>query len=439
MEATAPGASLALEPVTMERRTGPAWTRVRLTRLIIAAALALGVAAVPTVATGAPHAEQARVAGVSSACDRSCLAGELRADLQGYLEKYGTAEHISAGALSVSLRGRHDSIDVAAGTTRFGGSRAVDSDSVWQIGSNTKAFTSVLLLQLEAEHRLSINDTLGRWLPQYPQWRGVTIKRLLNMTSGIPNYTEQAPLLAEYVAHPHRYVSARHLVSSVVGVAPTTTSYHYSNTNYVLAEMVIEKATGHSYRDELYSRLIRPLNLRDLWYRTDVYPRSVTAREPAGYYFNDQPPVLLGLKGRDVSRDSLSWARGAGGIIGTTADMVRWERAMYGGHLLPARQQAELLSLVSTMTGMPIATTSASDPGGFGLGVAQATFPGFGTVWFYEGETLGFRTLHVWLPTSGILMATGVNSAPTQDHIEEIVIAAYKTLAANGLAPPLAG
>lgn len=266
----------------MERRTGPVWTRVRLTRLVIAAVLALGVAAVPTVATGAPQAAQARVASTSSACDRSCLAGELHADLQGYLRAHGAAEHASAAALTVSLRGQ-DGIDVAAGTTRFGGGVPVRSDSVWQIGSNTKAFTSVLLLQLEAEHRLSINDTLGRWLPQYPQWRGVTIKRLLNMTSGIPNYTEQAPLLAEYVAHPHRYVSVRHLVSSVVGVAPTTTSYHYSNTNYVLAEMVIEKATGHSYQRELYSRLIRPLHLRDLWYRTDVYPRSVTGREPAGY------------------------------------------------------------------------------------------------------------------------------------------------------------
>ena len=418
----------------MERRNGPTWTRVRLTRLVIAAVLALGAAAVPTVATGAPQAAPARVAGTSSACDRSCLAGELRADLQVYLRAHGAGEHASAAGLTVSLRGQ-DGIDVAAGTTRFGGSDAVDSDSVWQIGSNTKAFTSVLLLQLEAEHRLSISDTLGRWLPQYSQWRGVTIKRLLNMTSGIPNYSDQDPMLAAYAAHPHRLFSARDLVSFAVG-APATTGYHYSNTNYVLGEMVIEKVTGRSYQHELRTRIIKPLGLDELWYRPDVYPRSVTKREPAGYYFNDQPPVLLGLKGRDVSRDSLSWARGAGGIISTTRDMIRWERAMYGGHLLPARQQAELLSLVSTRTGKPIATTSSSDPGGFGLGVAQATFPGFGTVWFYEGETLGFRTLHVWFPGSGLLLATGVNSAPTHDNIQDLAIAAYKTLAAHGLVAP---
>ena len=420
----------------MGRRATHPSSRARLTRAVLTPLLALGVLVAPVAATAAAPATPS-VATSDATCDRSCVAGELRADVQAYLHKYGTAEHISAGALSVSLRGRHGSIDVAAGATRFGGSDRVDSDSVWQIGSNTKAVTSVLLLQLEAEHRLSINDTLGKWLPQYPRWRGVTIKRLLNMTSGIANYSDLDPMLAAYAADPHRYFSARKLVSYAVG-APATTGYHYSNTNYVLAEMVIEKATGHSYRHEVRTRVIDRLGLEDLWYRTDVYPHSVTAREPAGYYFNDQPPVLLGLKGRDVSRDSLSWARGAGGIIATTGDMIRWERAMYRGRLLPARQQAELQSLVSTRTGRPIKRTSPGDPGGFGLGVAQATFPGFGTVWFYEGETLGFRTLHVWFPTSDVLMAMGLNSAPTKDHIQDLAIAAYRTLASHRLTAPAA-
>src|SRR5207245_2843871 len=114
--------------------------------------------------------------------------------LQAYLQARGIAEHVSATGLSVSLPGDRSTIDVAAGTTTFGGAVPMQPDAIWQIGSNTKAFTSVLLLQLEAEHRLAIDDPLGKWLPQYPQWRDVTIRRLLNMTSGIPDYVQQPAL-----------------------------------------------------------------------------------------------------------------------------------------------------------------------------------------------------------------------------------------------------
>src|SRR4051795_12103143 len=143
--------------------------------------------------------------------------------------------------------------------------------------------------------------------------------------------------------------------------------------------MIIERVTGDSYQDQLYRRIIEPLGLRDVNYRPDVYPDSVTSREPAGYFFNDQFPIPQ-LLGRDVSRDTLSWARGAGGIISTTRDMTRWERALYGD-LLPPAQQAELESLVSSRTGQPIDSTSGTDPQGFGLGIAQLTQPGLGTFW----------------------------------------------------------
>jgi D-alanyl-D-alanine carboxypeptidase len=89
------------------------------------------------------------------------MAGDLRTALALYLQGHASDEHVSAAGLSVSLPGRRPSIDVSAGTTRSGGSRPVTPGSVWQIGSNTKAFTSVLLLKLEAQHKLSIHDTLG--------------------------------------------------------------------------------------------------------------------------------------------------------------------------------------------------------------------------------------------------------------------------------------
>ena len=214
----------------------------------------------------------------------------------------------------------------------YGGTEPVRPDSVWQIGSNTKAFTAVLLLKLEAERRLSIDDPLGQWLPEYPQWRDVSIRRLLNMTSGIPSYDQQPAFQADYVAGRLTHFSAERLIGYAVG-APTTSGYSYSNTNYVLAEMVIERVTGRSHADELQERLVEPLCLRDTHYREHLYPDSVTSRLPAGYSALDQIPGLSGLVGRDVSRDTLSWGRAAGGIISTTGDMTRWERALYTGRL----------------------------------------------------------------------------------------------------------
>jgi D-alanyl-D-alanine carboxypeptidase len=170
-----------------------------------------------------------------------------------------------------------------------------------------------------------------------------------------------------------------------------------------------------------------------MWYRVDKYPPWVTSREPAGYFFNRTAPTIPQLLGKDVSRTTLSWARGAGGIIGTTHDMTVWEQALYHARLLPPQQQRELLSLVSVKNGKPIKHTTPADPEAFGLGVAQMTNPKLGRFWFYEGETLGFRTLHFYLPKSGLIMALGLNSAPTVDHVGALAIAVYDTLVAHGV------
>jgi D-alanyl-D-alanine carboxypeptidase len=406
--------------------------RAGLTRSIVAALLVLAGPVAPVVGTVAAQAAPSR-SGAAGAGDGAVTA-QLRADLEAYLHERGTAEHVSAAGLSVSLPGRRSAIDVSAGTTTYGGSVPVGPDTVWQIGSNTKAFTAVLLLQLEAEHRLSIDEPIGRWLPQYPQWRDVTIRRLLDMTSGIPTYDDEPAWYADYAADRHTDFSRQRLVGYVLH-APATSGYSYSNTNYVLAEMIIERVTGRSYQDQLYRRIIGPLHLRHLNYRPDVYPRWVTNREPAGYFFNSTFP-LPRLLGRDVSRDTLSWARAAGGIISTTSDLIRWERALYGGRLLPARQQAELESLVSLRTGKPIASTSAADPRGFGLGIAQLTDPQLGTFWFYEGETLAFRVVHAYFPDSGLLITFGLNSATADDHVATLTKTLYGTLLRHGLVRP---
>jgi D-alanyl-D-alanine carboxypeptidase len=200
--------------------------------------------------------------------------------------------------------------------------------------------------------------------------------------------------------------------------------------------MIVEEVTGDSYEDQLSARLLEPLDLEDTYYRPHLYPRWIADRVPAAYYLQTTDPEMSPLFGQDVSRYSVSWARAAGGILSTTADMTRWERALYEGELLPPQQQAALLNLVSTATGEPIEQTSPAEPRGFGLGVAQMT-DDLGTFWFYEGATFGFRALHAYFLDSGVIIAVNLNSRPDDDQIGALTTSVYGTLAEHGLVPPV--
>lgn len=368
------------------------------------------------------------------------LRRALRDDLETYLRTRSKAEHISALSLSVDLPSGA-AIDVVAGTTAIGSATAVQPSNLFNIGSNTKAFTACVLLQLEAEGKLTMDQTVGRWLPQYPAWSSVTIKRLLNMTSGIPTYDNDPRMERAQAVTIRRRWTDPVLVAfadPMYGNAPgPTRGWSYSNTNYLLAGMIIERASGHTYKEEIERRLIRPLGLSETFYSPNVYPATVTDRLVSGYFFNSDPinAALKPLLGRDMRLMDMSWAGPAGGIIGTPRDVARWARAMYSGTVLAPPQQRELETLVSMRTGKPMAHPSAGEPTGFGLGVVQAVRPPIGTYWYYQGETLGYRMIHVWLPNSDAAFALGLNSQPpgAQEHqVGSLLVKIYQDLVRSG-------
>ncbi len=371
----------------------------------------------------------------------AALRSSLQRDLERYLAARSTAEHISAISLSISLHGAPQNINLAAGRMAYGGGAPVTPSSLWQIGSNTKAFTAATILQLEAEGKLTIDQTVGHWLPQYPAWKSVTIRRLLDMTSGIPTYDDTAQMLGDYAKNPKRDFTIPELIAYVYPsnpkAPPPTRGYSYSNTNYLLSELIIERASHASYKSELERRFLRSdLGLNDSYYESFHYPPSIVSRMPAGYFFNHDPDdaPLAPLLGKDIRDDSVSWMQGAGGIVSTPQDVTRWARALYTGPMLAPQQRAELLGLVSTKTGKAISKTSLEDPRGFGLGVAQMTAAGLGTFWFYEGESLGYRMVHCYLPREDAVIAFGLNSQPdgAQDHVKDLVQSIYGTLHGAG-------
>lgn len=337
-------------------------------------------------------------------------------------------DHFSALSLRVTYQGRRPDIAVSVGSTRYGGFAPVSTRALWQIGSNTKAFTSAAVLQLEAEGKLSIHDTLSKWLPQYPAWRDVTIAQLLSMTSGIPNYTDQDGFAKAFTSDPATVFTPQRLVSYVANLPLGPATYAYSNTNYILAQMIIERASHDSYFHQITKRFIKPLGLHHTCFAPETCRPGTAARMPAGYSTEPAVPALLD---KPVPPLALSWAQGAGGLVSSLADMTTWDRALYGGRLLPTTQQRELESLISVTTSRPISTVTPSDPVGYGLGVAKRMDPVTGAAWAYEGATFGYRVLHMYLPNTGMIIAIAVNSSAHQDTLPDLADSVYRTLSAH--------
>ena len=396
---------------------------------LAAAAAACALLATAGMALASPASASAGPARQSGAALRAALRGDLRR----YLTARRTAEHISAVSLRVTFRGTRPSIALATGTIRYDGGPPVSPRALWEIGSNTKAFTSVIVLQLEAEGKLSIGDPIGRWLPQYPAWRHITIRQLLDMTSRIPDYLYQPAFATAFAADQHTRFTTAQLVSYVAGLPLGPKGYHYSNTDYLLAQMIIEKITHHSYASQLSRRIITPLRLATTCLAPYTCPASDAGRMPAGYfYIAGGPPSLIG---KAMPPLALTWAQAAGGIVSSLADLTTWDRALYSGQLLPARQQHQLESLVSEATGKPIRRTAPGGPSGYGLGVQQENSRQTGPFWAYEGQAFGARVLNLYLPRTGMSIALAVNSATDNDDLSDLSSSVYQTLQNAGAIP----
>ena len=413
----------------MRTGTRPAVRRNARHKLAAAAATCALLATAGMVLAG-PASASAGPARQSGAALRAALRGDLRR----YLTARRTAEHISAVSLRVTFRGSRPAIALATGTTRYDGGPPVSPRALWEIGSNTKAFTSVIVLQLEAEGKLSIGDPIGRWLPQYPAWRHITIRQLLDMTSRIPDYLYQPAFAAAFAADQHTRFTAAQLVSYVADLPLGPKGYNYSNTDYLLAQMIIEKITHHSYASQLSRRIITPLRLATTCLAPYTCPASDAVRMPAGYfYIAGGPPSLIG---KAMPPLALTWAQAAGGIVSSLADLATWDRVLYSGELLPARQQHQLESLVSEATGKPIRRTAPGGPAGYGLGVEQNTTRLFGTIWYYEGQAFGARVLNLYFPRTGMSIALAVNSSTiTNDDLSDLSSSVYQTLQNAGAIP----
>ncbi|MER5404468.1 serine hydrolase domain-containing protein [Streptomyces sp. NPDC002769] len=344
------------------------------------------------------------VVGLTALASAAALAGPASAAHAS--AGVGSAAHVAAGhaaterAMEAVVRSGVPGVTATAGdrrgtwsaTTGVGDLRTGEprgGNDRYRVGSITKTFVSTVLLQLEAEGRLSLDDTVDRWLPGLVRGHGndgreVTVRRLLNHTSGIFDYTEDEDFVRTYFLKDgflrHRYdtKSPAELVAIATAHRPLFApgaSWSYSNTNYILAGMVIEKVTGHSYATEIDRRVIAPLGLR----ATSVPGTRTTLPRPSSRAYSKLAATTTGPT-YDVTTLSPSLASSAGGMISDSSDLNRFYTALLRGRLLPPEQLKEMKTTVAA-EGIPNAR--------YGLGLIDRTLGCGVHVWGHDGGIHG--------------------------------------------------
>lgn len=231
-----------------------------------------------------------------------------------------------------------------SGVARLGTDRAVPARGHFRVGSISKTFVATVVLQLVDEGELGLDDTVEAWLPGVvPGGEGMTVRQLLNHTSGVYDYVSTLPMPPgqEFVANRWRTWTPDELVRRAVAnppsVDPPGSGYSYSNTGYLLLGQIIEKATGQSYAAQIERRIIEPLRLRHTSvpgaspYLPQPHPRAYLPVEPGGTArptdYTEMNPSVFGA---------------AGEMISTTRDLNRFVAALLDGSLLPADLLAEM-------------------------------------------------------------------------------------------------
>jgi len=325
-----------------------------------------------------------------------------RASLQARLDR--VRERLSIPGVSVAILwddgrqwlGASGWRDVKAGDP-------MTTDTAFALASVSKTFTAAVVLELAGEGMISLDDRVARWLPQYPVHPKLTIRQLLDHTSGIPDYFLNGkidrPLQADKTAtwtpeETWAYVPPlrkRFLPGRV---------WLYSNSNYLLLGELVQAVTGRSLALEIRDRLLDPLGLTAAWYQAVERPRADGTR---GYRLvadgaGGLRPVSVAKRSAVMPfRSVVTAAAGAGSMAATALDAARWMQAFAGGDVLaPSMQHAMLADVAVTRR------LGAEIP--YGLGIQAVPLAGRRALG-HSGRFLGFRNVVRYLPAEGVTIA----------------------------------
>jgi CubicO group peptidase (beta-lactamase class C family) len=292
-----------------------------------------------------------------------------------------------------------------SGRADVAGRRPVMPDSGFALASISKTFTAAVVLQLVDEGRLALDAPVAPMLRGYPLDRRITVRMLLDHTSGLPDFFFNKRIDKALQSAPDELWTPALTWSYVPKKRPVPgTVWRYSNTNYLLLGELVEAVTGRSLAREVRDRLLDPLGLEDTWYQAVERPRTSLT---TGYRL--LPRSGGGVRPVAVSnattvmpfRSVITAAGGAGSLGGTAWDTARWMQALARGDVLSeAMQQA--------MIGDAVATVALGAKVPYGLGIQVVTLNGH-TAIGHSGRYLGFRSVVRYLPAEGVTIAVLTN------------------------------
>ena len=312
----------------------------------------------------------ATVVQASAAPDRGAAR---KAKLQLVLDQL-----VAAGAPGVIalVREGDRTIRLTSGYANLKTKRPMRADDRFRVGSATKPFVATVVLQLVGERKLMLGDTVERWLPKLvPNGRAITVRQLLNHTSGLFDYAEDPRVLGPKMSRiPTRVWTPRELVAMATSQAPLFppgARWAYSNTNYFLLGLIVEAATGQPLEAQLRKRIFAPLHLRGTSF--DTKPR-IAGRYAHGY----ESVAGSGLRDVGSISPSIYWAAGA--VVSTADDLARFFRELLRGRLL----RPELLRAMRT-------TVAVTPDQQYGLGLYRNRAPcGGSPFWGHGGGAPGY-------------------------------------------------
>ncbi|MEP7316572.1 MAG: serine hydrolase [Sphingomicrobium sp.] len=269
---------------------------------------------------------------------------------------------------------------------------AITPDTVFRLGSITKQFTSSAILKLVEQGKISLDDPLSKYLPDYPEPGGAaTVRQLLNHTSGIMPYTAIPGFMNE--GKTGRPYSTTELIATfkdhLVQFKPGE-KWEYNNSGYVLLGAILEKVTGKSWDSAVQDLIVGPLKLKTI---QGGIAEDETSRMAKGY-------TRRGDKIAPSTKIHMSVPQAAGALIGTVGDLARWADALHHGKVLSAASYA-------AMTGSTTTADGKTSPYGFGIGTSDIR--GQRTIG-HSGGIFGFATDSAYLPDEDIFVAVFANS-----------------------------